>query len=139
MNITEQLMRDEGLRLKPYRDSVGKLTIGVGRNLDDVGISESEAMTLLWHDVQDANTELIAALPWAFSLRANEPIRFFVLVNMAFNMGISGLLQFHNTLSHVQAGNYLTAADDMLLSKWATQVGDRAQRLAEQMRTGVWQ
>jgi lysozyme len=134
-NILEQLKRDEGLKLKPYKDTVGKTTIGIGRNLDDVGISEDEAIILLHNDLAKVAGQIRAALPWADQL---GPIRGSVLGNMAFNMGIAGLLNFHKFLTALRLGNYDQAAAEMLDSKWASQVGARAQRLAQQIRTNEW-
>lgn len=137
MNYTTlkaELKRDEGERLKPYRDTVGKLTIGVGRNLDDVGISEAEVDFLLMSDVGRAEGGLDANCPW---WRQLDETRQRVLLNMAFNLGIGGLLKFHDTLAAVQAGNWNAAADGMLNSAWAKQVGFRATRLANMMRTGT--
>lgn len=136
MTIVDQLKRDEGLRLKPYRDSVGKLTIGYGRNLDDEGISQQEAEMLLSDDVQAVGNQLHGLLPWTDGL---DEARRGVLLNMAFNMGIYGLMQFKNTLGLIQQGDYLGAAVAMRQSKWAEQVGPRAERLAIQMETGQWQ
>lgn len=136
MTLQEQLVRDEGLRLKPYRDTVGKLTIGVGRNLEDVGISHEEAMLLLDHDIARAEADVNVHLPWSRQL--GEPRRA-VLVNMAFNLGIGGLLRFQRALAAMQQGNYDLAAREMLDSRWAEQVGARATRLARQMREGEWQ
>lgn len=135
-DITSQLLRDEGLRLFPYTDTVGKLTIGVGRNLSDSGISSDEAMSLLKNDLDETNQYLINALPWFVGL---SPARQGVLQNMAFNMGLHGLMQFRNFLSAVQSGYYDQAAQDMLESKWATQVPARAHRLSIQMQTDQWQ
>jgi len=135
MDIVEQLIRDEGLRLKPYRDSVGKLTIGIGRNLDDVGITQEEACYLLHTDIVRVAGQIQEALPWANNL---SPARASVLGNMAFNMGIGGLLQFKQFLAALEAGDYEKAATEMLNSKWAKQVGPRADRLAQQIRTGQW-
>lgn len=134
-SLIEQLRRDEGCVLHPYRDQVGKLTIGIGRNLDDVGISRDEAEYLLANDIRKAEGAVMKALPWAANM---DPIRRAVLVNMSFNMGINGLLGFKNTLEMVRTGRYADAADGMLNSKWAGQVGPRAARLSEQMRTGEW-
>lgn len=136
MDLLEQLKRDEGLRLQPYRDSVGKLTIGYGRNLDDVGISGEEAEILLEHDAERAWKALYSRLPWVINL---DEVRRAVLVNMAFNLGIAGLLQFKNTLALAESGKYREAAAEMLKSKWAQQVGERAARLARQMESGQWQ
>lgn len=131
--LLAELRRDEGVRLKPYRDTVGKLTIGVGRNLDDVGISDSEAGYLLLDDVAKLRVQLDKALPWWRSL---DPVRARVIQNMAFNLGVEGLLEFRNTLSAVQAKDWPKAAAGMLASRWAGQVGTRAERLADMMLKG---
>lgn len=136
MTIVDQLRRDEGVRLKPYKDSVGKLTIGVGRNLDDVGISNDEADLLLANDIAFASKMLEQALPWTGGL---DQARLGVLLNMTFNMGVGSLLQFHDTLAKIKAGDYVGASEAMLRSKWAEQVGARAHRLALQMESGQWQ
>lgn len=128
------LLRHEGLKLSPYRDSVGKLTIGVGRNLDDVGISRSEAMFLLGNDVGRASAGMDNALPWWRDL---DPVRQRVLIDMAFNLGLTRLLGFTQTLQAIRAGEFATAADKMLQSKWASQVGGRAAELSRMLRTGV--
>lgn len=132
--LLAELKRDEGVRLKPYTDTVGKLTIGVGRNLTDVGISDDECTALLQNDIDKVLSQLDRSLPW---WRKLDPVRQRVLVNMAFNMGMTGLLTFKNTLAAVQSGSYAAAAAGMLASKWATQVGARAERLADMMRTGA--
>ena len=134
--LEDQLKRDEGIRLHPYQDSVGKWTIGIGRNLSDVGISEAEATLLLQNDVLAASNALERAFPWVSGL---DDVRKAVLVNMAFNMGIAGLAGFKGTLSLIQAGDYAGAAQAMLASKWAEQVGPRAQRLSIQLESGNWQ
>lgn len=136
MSLKEQLVRDEGVRLKPYKDSVGKITIGVGRNLDDVGISLTEANILLDNDIAHVVQQLSETFPWTDAL---DEVRRGVLLNMAFNMGIHGLAGFHHFLGSVQSGNFAQAAQEMLESKWANQVGSRAQRLSIQMSSGVWQ
>lgn len=133
--LIAQLRRDEGVRLMPYKDSVGLLTIGVGRCLDRVGISNVEADFLMKNDINRTMADLDKSLPWWVTL--DEPRRG-ALVNMAFNLGVAGLMGFKNTLALIQQGRYADAAENMLLSKWATQVGPRAQRLAQQMRTGQW-
>lgn len=136
MTLREQLKRDEGERLKPYRDSVGKLTIGVGRNLDDVGLSPDEVDYLLSNDIRRAQEGVLGALPWTIGL--DEP-RFAVLVNMAFNMGLRGMLGFRKMLEAVAQADYESAAAELLDSTYAQQVGQRAQRLARQLVTGEWQ
>jgi lysozyme len=131
--LVRQLIRDEGLRLKPYTDSVGKLTIGVGRNLTDVGISREEALSLLTADITSAEKLLDTELPW---WRTLEAPRRRVLLNMAFNLGYR-LLTFKNTLRAAQEGRYEDAAEGMRASKWARQVGKRANRLAATMQSNV--
>jgi lysozyme len=143
-NIIDQLMRDEGLRLKVYPDSRGFNTIGYGHNLDanplpfDVsdGITEAQAMAILGQDVERISTYLQRQLPWVVSL---DDARHGVLQNMSFNMGVPGLLSFHHDLADTQAGNYEKAAADMKASLWYTEVGERAERLVQQMLTGCWQ
>jgi len=131
--LRDELIRDEALKLKPYKDTVGKTTIGIGRNLDDVGISHSEAVMLLDNDIQRTADALTAKLPWWQTLDA---VRQRVMLNMAFIMGINSLLGFHNTLTMIQSGRYEDAAAGMLQSLLARQVGDRAKRLAQMMREG---
>lgn len=136
MSIFDQLKRDEGLRLTPYKDSVGKTTIGYGRNLDDVGISTDEAVYMLQGDVRRAAEDVNQHLPWAKDL---ADARLGVLINMAFNMGIHGLMGFKNTLALIESGDFDQAADEILKSKWAEQTGARAHRLSLQLRSGEWQ
>jgi len=133
--LIEQLMRHEGYRQFPYKDTVGKLTIGVGRNLDDVGISEDEAAYLLDNDITVARHELLFAFP-AFSQM--QPVRQDALINMVFNMGITRFKGFKNMIAALVEQNYQLAADEMLDSKWARQVGSRADELAYQMRTNSY-
>jgi lysozyme len=135
-DIRAQLIRDEGMVLTPYRDTTGKLTIGVGRNLDDVGISVAEAEAMLEHDLTKITAGIARLLPWTEDL---DPARFGVLQNMAFNLGITGLLRFTKMLDALSRHDYATAANEMLDSLWAKQVGRRADRLATQMRSGEWE
>lgn len=132
--MADDLIRDEGLKLKPYKCTAGKTTIGVGRNLDDVGISEHEARYLLDLDISRVTHDLDRDCPWWVKL--NEA-RARALVNMAFNLGIAGLLKFRNMLAALAEGRWDDAADAALDSLWARQVGQRAQRIAQTFRTGV--
>ncbi len=132
--IKAQLVRHEGLRLKPYRCTAGRLTIGIGRNLDDRGISQKEAYAMLERDIQDCEQWLIDEIPEVYN-RLDE-VRQSVLLNMCFNLGIKGLLEFKNTLAFIDAGDWERAANNMLASKWAKQVGMRAIELSELMRKG---
>ena len=132
--IKAQLVRHEGLRLKPYRCTAGKLTIGIGRNLDDRGISQKEAYAMLERDIQDCEQYLIDEIPEVYNNL--DEVRQSVLLNMCFNLGIKGLLGFKNTLDFIGAGDWERAANNMLASKWAKQVGLRAIELSELMRKG---
>jgi lysozyme len=136
MTLVEQLIRDEGIVLHPYTDSVGKLTIGIGRNLTDMGISQAEATYLLVNDIQNATDHLEKALPWSGGL---DEVRHSALLNMTFNMGIGGLCAFKKFLAALQSGDWKTARNEMLDSTWAKQTGARAQRLAIQIETGEYQ
>lgn len=129
-----QLVRHEGLRLKPYRCTAGKLTIGVGRNLDDKGISQQEAYELLENDIRECEVQLLTEIPDIY-LSLDIP-RKVVLINMCFNLGIKGLMGFKNTLAFIAARDWERAANNMLASRWAKQVGRRAIELAEIMRKG---
>lgn len=136
MNTLDSLLLlHEGEKLKVYKCTAGKNTIGVGRNLDDVGITQEESRFLLSNDIKRVTAELTKALPWFTKL---DPVRQTVLLDMCFNLGLAGLLKFKNTLAFFQAGNYQKASENMLLSLWAKQVGRRAVRLSEMTRTGQW-
>ncbi len=132
--IKAQLVRHEGIRLKPYRCTAGKLTIGIGRNLDDCGISQKEAYAMLERDILDCEQRLIDEIPEIYNNL--DEVRQSVLLNMCFNLGIKGLMGFKNTLSFIAAGDWERAANNMLASKWAKQVGRRAIELSELMRKG---
>ena len=146
-----QLMKHEGAQRAPdgsheaYRCPAGALTIGYGHNLDANPIdgldalsviSEAQARKILCADVDIFAAALDEKLPWWREL--TEP-RQAVLLNMAFNMGVAGLLGFHRTLQAVREQRWKDARDGMLASKWAGQVGRRAPELANQMLTGEWQ
>jgi len=133
---TEQLKRDEGFRQFPYTDTKGKMTIGYGFNLFSDGLSPEESSLVLQHRVWKRYLALIVALPWVKNL---DEARQGVLLNMAYNMGVNDLFTFSQTLQHVLNGEYDAAAESMMLSLWAKEVGDRAKRLSDQMRTGEWQ
>jgi lysozyme len=132
VSLIDILKRDEGVRLFPYKDTVGKWTIGVGRNLDDVGISLDEAEYLLRNDIRKVEADA-RKYPWYAGL---NDARKAVVLSMIFNMGAEGFAGFKNTIASIAAGNYEDAASRMLRSKWSSQVGNRAVRLAAMMRTG---
>jgi lysozyme len=129
----QELIRDEGIRLKPYKDTVGKLTIGVGRNIDDRGITTFEAMHLLDNDLSICESELTSVLPkW----RELSETRQRVLLNMIFNMGRTKLGGFTKFLACMKMNDFTGAADQMMDSAWAKQVGQRAVRLRDMMLRG---
>lgn len=131
--LKQQLKRHEGLEYRLYKCTQGKQTIGVGRNLDDLGISEDEAMFMLDNDLARIETELEKNIPMLSGLSDNRKI---VLMNMAFNLGISRLLQFKNMLGALAQHDYKTASEEMLNSRWSEQVGNRAKELSEMMLNG---
>ena len=135
--LLQQIKRQEGLRLTAYVDTLGNRSIGFGHTPAFSGqtITEAEAETLLLQDLIEAESSLLAALPWVSSL---DVCRYCVLWNMSFNMGIGHLLEFHLMLGAVRTGIWSLAAKQMLNSLWAEQVKTRATELSEQMRTGSW-
>lgn len=133
--LASMLVEHEGLRLKPYRCTAGKLTIGVGRNLDDRGITPDEALYLLRNDIELSRKELVGAFPWFAKL---DDVRQAVLIDMHVNMGLATLSKFVVTLGLIKSGRYDEAASEMLNSAWSRQVGRRARRLAAMMRSGEW-
>ena len=133
--LIRQLKRHEGIKLKPYKCTAGKLTIGIGRNLDDVGISEDEAETLLRHDIIEATNQLLNAFPWMGTL---NDARGSAMINFTFNVGIGTVKSFKQTLEYMKNCDYENAATALLDSRYAKQVGSRANEIAEQIRTGKW-
>ncbi len=131
--LKHDLRRDEGIELFPYEDTEGITTIGVGRNLQDVGITKEEAFMMLENDIKAVIVQIQLMLPWAKDL--NEP-RKRALVNMGFNLGVGGLLKFKKMLKNLEEKRWKWAAFQALDSKWADQVGDRAKRIAKILETG---
>jgi len=131
--LAAQLTIDEGRRALIYLDTEGKWTGGVGRNLTDRPFSDDEIDLMLKNDIVIAESDLDKHLPW---WRQMSEARQQALANMTFNMGIKRVLGFKQTLNLMQACRYDAAALEMLDSKWAKQVGDRAKRLSELMRKG---
>lgn len=125
------LVYHEGLRLKPYTCTAGKLTIGIGRNLEDNGISEKEALYMLRNDLARCQSELSS-----FRFPGLNFARMLALRNMLFNIGLTRFSTFKKMIKALHLGEYEIAANEMLGSKWARQVGDRATCLAEIIRTG---
>lgn len=131
--LKSQLRIDEDVKRFPYLDTVGKLTIGCGRNLDDKGVRPDEIALMLDNDMRDAEADARALIPNFDKL---TELRKAVVCNMAFNMGRKVLSTFKNTLAAINEGRYDDASKGMLASLWAKQVGGRALRLARQMREG---
>jgi lysozyme len=131
--IFDRIKAHEGVRLKPYRCTAGKLTIGVGRNLEDVGITEEEAERMLLTDVNRCEVEASKIFS---NFRELSEIRQEVLIEMVFNLGAKGLRGFRNMIAKVEQEDFDGAADEMLNSRWAKQVGQRANALADLMRKG---
>ena len=137
MTLRDQLLRDEGgHRLKGYQDSEGRWTIGVGHCVETRPISRRASDLIFEDDVADTVAEVRRVLPWAEAL---GEVRFAVLVGMAYNIGTHGLLDKNpKMLAACRAGDFALAAAEMLDGPWKDQVGPRAHRLSEQMKTGTW-
>lgn len=131
--VRAQLRIDEGVRTKPYRDSVGKLSVGVGRNLDDKGLSMEEIAYLLDNDITDAERDARYLFPTFDKL---TEVRKAVLVNLCFNLGRERAAGFKKLRKAIQDEDWSQASVEMLNSLWASQVGPRATRLAKQMEVG---
>lgn len=131
--LQDRIQRHEGLRLAPYRDSLGKLTIGVGRCLDTKGISREEALYLLDNDLAYVKEHVDTALPWTLGL---DDARKGILYEMAFQLGINGLLAFKNMLAAMRDHNWDSAAQNMLNSAWNIQTPVRCRELADIMLKG---
>jgi lysozyme len=132
--LRAQLVQDEGLKLKVYRCPAGKLTIGVGRNLEDRGISKAEAMLLLENDIEQAEEDARELFPTFESL---SDARKAVLCNMALNLGRDRLAGFKRLRAAVADGDFVRAAAEMESSAWFAQVKGRAVRLCRMMKEGV--
>ncbi len=132
--LKKQIKGAEGLRLKPYRDSRGYLTIGHGRCLDTRGISKAEAEMMFEADIYHASDQYLK-LPVEKVKTLNQNRRR-VVVEMIFNLGLSGVLRFKRMWAAIMAADFSRTADEMLDSAWARQVGGRAGRLADGMRAG---
>lgn len=144
--LAARIKQHESFRRLVYDDKTGKTiapgtkvqgiaTIGYGRNLATRGITQAEGDYLFANDLDICISETRRALPWIKDL---DDARWSVIVEMAYNTGLPTLLKFKRTLASVQAGDYETAAVQMLESRWAEQVGKRARILAEIMRSGAW-
>ena len=151
----KMVAKHEGIVLEPYKDSLGISTIGIGRNLEDRGITdgeleyigktmeevlekgltEEEAYYLCMNDIAIVEKELLERKPLVNQL---NDVRQMVLVDMAFNMGVPRLLKFKNMWMAIEKVNYPLACEEMIDSRWANQVGNRAMKLSLAMKNGEW-
>lgn len=131
--LKQLLVQHESFRQFPYSDSTNHLTIGVGRNLSDRGISPTEAFYLLDDDILYFTGKLNHYLNFFHSIDENRQI---ALIDMCFNVGLQGFLNFTQMILALEANDYERAALEILDSKWASQVGERATCLASIVRTG---
>lgn len=131
--LMKDIMIDEGLRLKPYLCSEGKLTIGYGRNIQQTGITKEEALYLLDNDLDRVEQELDRSFVW---WRTMSDKRQRALANMCFNLGLKKLLGFKNMLAAMERKDFETAANEAVDSDWYKQVKDRSPRIVEMIRKG---
>lgn len=133
--MIEQLKYHEGFRAKPYKCTMDYLTIGYGTNLETRGITEAEAEMLLLNDL----AEIEQRLDKLGLLSGHNDARRAALINMGYQLGVAGLLNFKNMLGFMRDKNYRLAADEALDSRWSMQTPNRAKEIAEQIRSGEWQ
>jgi lysozyme len=132
--LIEQLRKHEGERLKPYRCTAGKLTLGVGRNLDDKGITQSESKMLLVNDIDECMTDLQSIFPSWDDFSNNRKI---ALIDLRFNLGPSRFRSFKRMISAIKKGDWLMASCEALDSKWASQVQrTRVDTITKQLAEG---
>ncbi len=131
--LKEMLIRQEGYRRTPYKCTAGKTTIGVGRNLEDVGLSDDEVNYLLNNDIHRVYKELDT---FPFSSGLSEE-RYTALCSMLFQLGLARFKKFKKMLAALEEEDYEEAADQMLDSAWYRQTPVRAEELARIVRTGV--
>ena len=137
MTLIELLMREEGWSPHVYKDHLGYYTIGYGHLVDERKggkISKEIGLIILLIDIEDKKRELDLKIPWWSSL---DETRREILIAMAFQLGVAGLLQFKNTLKAIRAKDFTKAANGMRASLWARQTPGRAERMAQAMETGV--
>ena len=128
-----QLRLHEGVEHMPYKCSAGFLTIGVGRNIEERGLSDDEIDYILNHDVNIATDELVRTFDWYPDL---DEVRQRVVIDMVFNLGMPRFQQFKKMIQALDEGDYKEASIQMMDSRWASQVGARAERLRDMMETG---
>ena len=137
MTSNEQRLTElnEGRVSKPYTDTVGKLTIGVGHNLSDKGVSDAVIDLMLTEDYAEARTTLLTAFPWMSSF---DDVRLATFTDLSFNLGITKLLRFRNTLACAKAQDWVGTARNLRQSLWFQQVKDRGPRILKMIEAGQW-
>lgn len=136
-NLRSLIIRHEGIKDYVYQDTLGFWTVGVGHLVDKRRggkLSSAIIQAILDEDIN----EVKQSLPAWINVDTLGVVRFAVLCDMAFNMGVAGLLGFTRTLDLIKQGKYEEASVAMMESKWAKQVGPRAARLALMMESGKW-
>ena len=131
--IVEMLQRDEGLRLRLYRDRDRNWSIGYGRNMTARGLTAEEALYLLQNDIRTCQGDLDVHLRW---WRLLNPPRQAAMLSLCYNLGIMGLKAFRVAVKHMENGRYKDAARNFLASRWARQVGRRAKRITYIIENG---
>ena len=131
--LIQELKRDEGVELRPYKCSAGFLTLGVGRNIEERGITMDESDYLLANDITICEEEATRVFKWYDTL---SDVRQRVILNMVFNLGLTKLLNFKKFLAAMEAEDWEEAGKQMLDSRWAKQVGNRADRLEQMIVNG---
>lgn len=134
--LIDSVKRHEGFRSRPYKDTEDILTIGYGTNLEALDITKEEAEVWMRKDLNKI-IEILCDDP--LFMQIDKRARREVIIEMAYNLGISGLYKFKKMWAAIDNSSWELAAKEMLDSKWARQVGNRAVRLAERMRTGEWE
>jgi lysozyme len=134
--LIETLRRHEGVKNTLYKCTSDKWTIGVGRNLEDVGLSEEEIDMLLLNDIVRTKELMDDYIPWHRDL---DQVRQEALINFVFNVGIGTTMKFKNAMAALEEHDYDTAATEMLDSNWAKQVGSRAEEVTQMIKTGEYQ
>ena len=134
--LIETLRRHEGVKNTLYKCTSDKWTIGVGRNLEDVGLSEEEIDMLLLNDIKRTKELMDDYIPWYNDL---DEVRQEALINFVFNVGIGTAMKFKKAMVALEAHDYDTAAIEMLDSNWAKQVGSRAEEVTQMIKTGEYQ
>jgi lysozyme len=130
--LRDLLIQHEGLKNKVYQDTEGFLTIGVGHNLSAKGLTNSQIMSILTDDITDTINFLNIKFPWFHTL---DDVRARAVADLTFDL-MGGVLEFHRMLDALEAGDWNTAASELLNSKFAQQTGNRARDLAQMIRTG---